>query len=237
MKFPRYLAHLVLLLTVAFALSACADIPKSPTERAEYEATDDPLEPTNRVIFDVNDFLDRNFIKPVAQAYRWAFPEYLRNRIAGILNNSHEPVVFANNLLQGEFTSAATTVGRFGVNTTLGLAGMWDVAQEWDMNQQTGDFGQTLSVWGINEGPYLVLSPWGYIANIDSVATSNRVQIGLFVSDGIVRREQNLDAYDALKEGSIDFYAQLRSVYRQYRDKQLGHQPTTGMPKFNDYND
>src|SRR5580698_4608931 len=110
-----------LLLALSFTLAACADIPTSPAERAEFEATNDPLEPMNRVIFDVNDFLDRLLIRPLAELYRATIPPGIRDRVAGIVTNMKEPVIFANNLLQGEFSKAGTTLARFAINTTAGV--------------------------------------------------------------------------------------------------------------------
>jgi phospholipid-binding lipoprotein MlaA len=246
----------ILLLTGSLALSACADMPKSPAEQEEFKATNDPLEPLNRVTFDVNDFLDRLFIRPLAELYRVLIPPGLRDRVAGIVTNMKEPVIFANDMLQGEMGKAGTTLERFGINTTLGVGGMWDVAgSEWHLYQQTGDFGQTLASWGIEEGPYFVIplfgpsnfrdaiglgvdtaiSPWSYIAMIGSTMETDTFNISSFAADGLVRREQNIEAIDALREGSLDFYAQMRSVYRQYRAKQLGGERTSNMPKFDDY--
>ena len=227
-------------------------MPQSPEERAEAKATNDPLESVNRTIFDVNDFLDRILIRPLAVAYRWAIPSFVRNRIAGILDNMSEPVIFANDMMQGRLDSAGTSLERFGLNTTLGAAGMWDVATGWGMEKQTGDFGQTLYSWGVNAGPYLVLplfgpssfrdaiglgvdmvmSPWGYLASMGGNGTENRYLIASFSATGLTQREQNIEALDALHEGSLDFYAQMRSVYRQYRDKQLGGNSTATLPKF-----
>jgi phospholipid-binding lipoprotein MlaA len=255
MSVLRRFALAVLLLALPTLLSACADMPKTPAEQAEAKAVNDPIEPINRTIFDVNDFLDRLLIRPLAELYRNTVPPPIRDRIAGITNNMKEPVIFANNLLQGEFGKATTTFERFGTNTFLGGAGMFDVATDWGMPQQTGDFGQTLNVWGIHEGPYLVLplfgpsnfrdaiglgvdsvmSPWGYLAYDGGTGTGNRFEIASISADGLTRREQSIEAMDALKSGSLDFYAQMRSVYRQYRAKQLGDQPTNDMPKFEDY--
>lgn len=253
----RFLVLAFLALTVPFTLSACADVPKSPAEKADLDATNDPWEGTNRVIFDVNDFLDRLLWRPFAELYRATIPPGIRDRVSGIVSNMKEPVIFANNLMQGEFGSAGTTLERFSINTTLGVAGMWDVAQEWGAYQQMGDFGQTLYVWGVGSGPYFVIplfgpsdvrdaiglgidtliSPWGYLAGMGGTATSNRFEIASFLGEGITEREQNIEPLDALRAGSLDFYAQMRSVYRQYRDKQLGNQPTGGLPKFEeDYN-
>lgn len=255
MRTIRFLSLFMALSLSASLLAACADIPKSPEEKADFEATNDPLEPMNRTIFDVNDFLDRLLFRPLAELYRATIPPGIRDRVSGIVTNMKEPVIFANNLLQGELSKAGTTLERFGLNTSLGAGGMWDVATGWGMQQQSGDFGQTLSSWGINQGPYLVLplfgpsnfrdaiglvadmamSPWGYVASIGGHGTETRFTISSTVADGIVRREQNIEPLDALRSGSLDFYAQMRSVYRQYRDKQLGTTPTVGMPKFEDF--
>lgn len=236
-------------------VSACADVPKDPAERAEYEATNDPFEPTNRVIFDVNDFLDRLLFKPIAELYRVTIPPGIRDRLAHVLSNFKEPVVFANNLLQGDFSGAGTTLGRLALNSTLGVAGIWDVSTDWGLPQQNADFGQTLYTWGVGSGPYIVLplfgpsnirdavglgadslmSPWQYLAGMNGKGSENRLNGFYFLASGTVQREQNIEPLDALREGSVDFYAQLRSVYRQYRDKQLGNQSTAGMPKFDDY--
>ncbi len=253
MSRPRSLLAIALL-AAPLMLASCADMPKSAEERAEYAATNDPLEPMNRTVFDVNDFLDRLLIRPLAELYRVTVPPPLRDRIAGIVSNMKEPVIFANNVLQGEFTRAGTTLERFAANTTLGVGGMWDVADHWGIHQQMGDFGQTLYAWGINPGPYLVLpffgpsnfrdaigmgvdsamSPWGYVVRINSNDAENAFTISSLTAEGLTKREQNIEALDALREGSLDFYAQMRSVTRQYRDKQLGVPASTKMPKFDD---
>ncbi len=256
MVFARHVVLALLLLTGAATLSACADMPKNPAEQAEFKATNDPLEPMNRTILDVNDVLDRLLIRPLAELYRAMVPPGIRDRVAGIVTNMKEPVIFANDVLQGDLGKAGTTVERFAVNTTVGIGGMWDFAAPWfGAYQQTGDFGQTLASWGIKAGPYLVLpllgpsnfrdaiglgvdtvtSPWQYLADMGGSATSNRFEIAYFGGEGLVMREQNIEALDALRSGSLDFYAQMRSVYRQYRDKQLGNQSTSDLPKFEDY--
>ena len=258
MSLPRLLLLLALLAAPAL-LTACAEVPTDPAARAEFNAVDDPLEPLNRATFNVNDFLDRNFIKPVAKAYRYVVPEYARDRLANLLSNMGEPVILVNNVLEGQFTRAGTTTGRFLTNTVIGGAGLWDVATGWGLPKQPGDFGMTLYTWGVaHGGPYLVLpffgpsdfrdaigfgvdsaiSPWYYLAGIGphGMPTQTRFDIAYLGADGIVKREQNLDSLDALRAGSLDFYAQLRSVYRQYRDNQLGIKSPSAEPKFEDYN-
>jgi len=251
----RRLLLLLVFLALPTVLTACADVPQSPEAQAEARIVDDPLEPMNRTIFDVNDFLDRLLIRPLTELYRFAVPDYLRDRIANVLANMSEPVIFANNLMQGEVTHAGTTAQRFLVNTTVGVAGIFEVASDWDLPKQTGDFGQTLSVWGVKGGPYLVLplfgpsnfrdaiglgvdmvmSPWQYIAADGGRAVKNEVVYSDFAADGLTKRDQNIEGLDALRAGSLDFYAEMRSVYRQYRDKQLGIQSQTAQPVFEDY--
>jgi phospholipid-binding lipoprotein MlaA len=266
MSFRRsFLSFLLITATALSLLTACADVPKSSAAKAaktnysaDVDTAHDPYEGINRVTFDVNDFLDRLLFRPLAELYRATVPPGIRDRVGGIITNMREPVIFANNLLQGEVTRAGYTFERFALNTTAGVGGMWDIAGMWrGVYQQSGDFGQTLASWGVGSGPYIVLpfygpsnirdaiglgvdgvmTPWSYVAGAAGANHIERNQLNIifFTSDGIVRREQNIEALDALKSGSLDFYAQMRSVYRQYRAKQLGNQSTEGMPKFDDY--
>lgn len=246
-------------LLVAFcamiALSACSTVPQTQADRMEVSSTNDPIEPVNRVIFDVNDFLDRLLIRPLAELYRAMLPPPLRDRVANILKNMNEPVILANNLLQGDFSAAGTTFSRFMVNTTLGAGGIFEVANEYGLYRQTGDFGQTLHVWGLGAGPYLVLplfgpsnirdaiglgvdsviSPWKYVVAYGDTQTKDTFTIADMSASALSRREANIEGYDALREGSLDFYAQMRSVYRQYRAKQLGEPLASDSPAFEDY--
>lgn len=246
---------LALFLSATLALSACASLPKTSAEEAEAKAINDPLESVNRVTFDVNDFLDRLLLKPLAKTYRFIFPSFVRDRVANLLGNMGEPVIFANNLLQGRLSDAGTTLGRFATNTTVGVGGMFEVANGWGMQRQSGDFGQTLHTWGINEGPYLVLplfgpsnirdaiglgvdsalSPWQYIVAYGPSSTEDKYTIAKLSATALSEREKNIEAVDAIKEGSLDFYAQLRSVYRQHRAKELGVTPQSEPIEFEDY--
>lgn len=247
------------ILTLSFvaliALSACSSLPQSKADRADAAAANDPIEPVNRAIFDVNDFLDRLLIRPIAELYRVMVPPPLRDRVASILRNMGEPVIMANNLMQGEFSHAGTTISRFFINTTLGVGGMFEVASDYGLQRQQGDFGQTLHVWGAGEGPYLVLplfgpsnvrdaiglgvdtvmSPWKYAVSYGDTQIEDTFAIVDAAASGITRREANIEGYDALREGSLDFYAQMRSVYRQYRAKQLGAPLASQTPVFEDY--
>jgi phospholipid-binding lipoprotein MlaA len=250
----RRLLALLLLLSLPSLVVGCASVPQSPEAQAEAQSVDDPLEAGNRVVFNVNDFMDRLLIKPLAELYRFAVPDYMRERVANVLANMGEPVIFANNLMQGQTSNAGVTAERFAINTTVGVAGIFEVASDWGLPKQSGDFGQTLSVWGIKGGPYLVLplfgpsnfrdaiglgvdtlmSPWQWLARLGGNGDYNRFIYSDFAANGLTRREQSLDDLDALREGSLDFYAEMRSVYKQYRDKQLGIQ-STASPTFEDY--
>jgi phospholipid-binding lipoprotein MlaA len=238
-------------LALGFALvtGGCAMPPSDPVARAEFEATNDPLEPLNRRIFDFNLFVDRILIKPVAQVYQAAIPEQGRNAIRHFLDNLGEPVVFENNLLQGEFHRADVTLGRFLFNSTFGVGGLMDLASSNGLEKQSGDLGQTLYSWGVPDGPYLVVpifgpsnprdavggavegyaSPYGYIS---SGATTSEANWGRRVTNGADQRARKIATLDDLQRHSIDFYAETRSLYRQRRANELRHGEPAPMPDF-----
>ena len=243
---PRAL-KLALLLAVALTAGACATPPTDPVARAEFDKTNDPLEPMNRKILDFNLFLDRILIKPAALTYRTIVPQYPRDRVRNFLDNLGEPVIFVNDSLQGEFDRAHTTFARFLFNTTFGIGGLWDQASKIGLEKQTGDFGQTLYSWGVPDGPYLVLpvfgpsnprdavglgvdfyaDPWGHLA-------SNYhywwVPLIRGFVDGVDQRARNLDTLDEIQRNAIDFYAELRSLFRQHRAAELRHGEPAPIP-------
>ncbi len=215
----------------AVALAGCATM---PAERA----ADDPLEPLNRVVLDVNTALDKAVIRPVAEAYRDVVPRYARERIRSVIDNFAEPRIFANDVLQGRTEAAGITLNRFVVNSTIGLAGMFDVAAERGFPKQTGDFGQTLYAWGVNDGPYLVLLFFGPSnfrdtlgLGVDLFTTPPGVfvpghagfVVGFVVGtiDGVDLRSRNIEALDEVAAGSLDYYLHLKSIAQQLRRAQL----------------
>lgn len=230
-----------------FELVGCATPPTDPAARAEFEKTNDPLEPLNREIFDFNLFLDRILIKPLAQGYVAVVPEGGRNAIRHVLDNLNEPIVFANNLLQGEFKRAHDTFARFIMNSTFGLGGVFDFASRSGLEKQTGDFGQTLYSWGVPDGPYLVLpilgpsnprdgigygvdayaDPWSHIGSGTAFTAFDWSRYG---ADGIDQRSRNIETLDELQRNAIDFYAQLRSLFRQHRASVLRHGEPAPIP-------
>ena len=198
------------------------------------DAANDPLEPLNRKVFAFDLALDRALIKPAAEAYRAVLPEFLHDRIHAVLGNLKEPLVFANDLLQGRGTAAGITGKRFIVNSTAGLAGLFDRASGLGLARQSGDFGQTLHVWGAGGGPYLVLPLFGPsnlrdaiglgvdsyaspIGQIGSAGVRRDAAIATTVADGLDLRSRNIETLDELEKSSLDFYAYLRSVTRQAR--------------------
>jgi phospholipid-binding lipoprotein MlaA len=236
--------------------AGCATPPRDPAALAAFKAVNDPLEPLNRKTFAFNQRVDRIVLKPIAKGYRWAIPPAGRDGIRNFIRNLHEPIVLVNNLLQGELKRAGTTVGRFVANSTLGLAGVMDFAGRHGLKQQTGDFGQTLYVWGVHEGPYLVLPVMGPSSPRDAVGMGAdlftnpflyltphfKYKTSFSVSEaainGIDERSRNIDSLDEVQRETVDFYAALRSLYRQNRAADLRHGELPPAPKVEDlYND
>ena len=224
----------------AAALTGCATPPSDPAERAVFVQNNDPLEPLNRKVLDVNQFLDRTLFRPVAKAYVFALPEDAQSAIHHVLDNMKEPTLFFNNALQGEFKRAGITLGRFVVNSTVGVGGLVDVMAKNGVERQPADFGQTLFVWGLPSGPYLVLpilgpstprdaggslvdsyaDPFTILANANGVTELTTARL---IAGGVDSRAQVLDVLDDLEKNSVDFYAQLRSLSQQHRAAELTH--------------
>lgn len=190
----------------------------------------DPFEGFNRAVFSFNETLDDVALKPVAQAYEAVVPMPARTGVSNAFYNLEEPWTALNNLIQGKPAEAASDVGRFLINATLGIFGLFDVASEIGMERHNEDFGQTLGRWGMGDGPYLVLpliGPrtardfLGFLGdlnrdrawNIDHIRTRNSA-VGLrLIND----RANLLPAEGLLDEASLDKYAYTRSAYLQRR--------------------
>ncbi|MDB5364188.1 MAG: VacJ family lipoprotein [Rhodospirillales bacterium] len=222
-----------LLMACATSLTGCARVPTDPEARVEFDQTDDPAEPTNRAIFAANQAVDRNALQPVARAYSDNVPRVARNRIHNFVENLEQPGVAVNDLLQGNLSRAWTTTERFAINTTVGGAGLFDAATDWDRPAHKADFGQTLGVWGAGPGPAVQLPLFGPSNVRDSVGkvaglvlnpttaipggAFSGIEIasgGLGVVDG---RAELLPTTDAMEKSSLDYYATLRSVRAQQR--------------------
>lgn len=195
----------------------------------------DPLEPVNRAIFGFNEGVDHYLLDPITRGYRLVVPAPARRGVERFFRNLKQPVVFANLILQGRGRDAAVTFGRFAANTTLGVGGIFDYGDDvigWERTD--ADFGQTLAVYGMPSGPYLIVPLFGPSNARDavgSVADQAMNPLTYFVaplqlqwslifggSQGIAYREANADALNALRAASVDFYAALRSAYSQARE-------------------
>lgn len=242
-------ALLDLTVVSALMLGGCA---ASNTEQqvATYEEEfNDPLENVNRKIFDFNQFVDRNAIVPVAKAYRAALPDPVRDSFRDFLNNLREPLVFVNDTLQGQFKRAGETVGRFVINSTIGMGGVVDVAGRWGVPYHEEDLGLTLGAWGVPEGPYLVVPILGPSTPRDlggQVAEGfgdpwNRLVTGSpwtlywipFVRgglSGIDTRSRYIETLADIERTSLDYYATIRSLYRQRRAALIRHEQEENLP-------
>lgn len=226
---------------VVASLGGCATPPADPAARAEFEQINDPMEPLNRYFFELNRFLDFMFIHPWADTYRRIMPDFGRTHIHNALDNVGAPMDIVNDALQGRGTDSATVFGRFVVNSTVGIGGLFDVATDWGLPAKPGDFGQTLYVWGLPEGPYMVMPGLGPSNPRDAVGFGvdtaadpvgwaftlnhlSEVNTGLMGGSVIDKRSEFIEPMEALEKSSIDFYAQVRSMSRQHRAKELGIQ-------------
>lgn len=244
-SFARSAARAFAAATVSLvALSGCATPPPAddPDAVAEYRQANDPLEPMNRQIFAFNVAADRRVLKPVAQAYHDTVPQFGRDRVRDFLRNLGEPLVFANDVLQGNPDRAVQTLMRFTFNSGFGLLGLFDPATPAGIPYHGEDLGQTLAVWGVDEGPYLVLPLLGPSNPRDAVAMGGEWLLdpvdwsfrmagygwaeygrgGLVALD---RREENLDTLDDIERTSVDFYSAVRSMYRQHRESEIRNAP------------
>ena len=215
----------------------------------------DPWEGFNRKMFAANNFLDETVLVPAAKAYRATTPASGRRGFSRFLSNLATPVTLANDVLQGEFGRAGDTAGRFLINSTIGFGGLADPAAQMGIEKHTEDFGQTLAVWGVPSGPYLVLpffgpsSPRDGFGRLVDTASSplfyidtNAADIAQIANTGatiITARESALDPLAEIKENSLDYYSSFRSFYLQARKQQIANGQTDfdSLPDIGDFDD
>jgi phospholipid-binding lipoprotein MlaA len=199
------------------------------------------MEDVNRSVFERNRQFNHAVIYPTAKTYRETVPEPVRDSIEAFTANLNEPFIFANDILQLRFTAAATTLGRFVVNSTIGVGGLVDVASTEGLARQTGDFGQTLYVWGIRDSDFIVVplvGPTnvrdafgngielaaqiflGTILPTSAATVANHVgTVGTVASP--VASLGKVEQMEELERSSLDFYAMMRSVLEQKRQAEL----------------
>ena len=244
---PNGLARaLVALLCIGvFGPLGCASPPppEDPESREAFQRINDPFEPINRIVFAVNIEADRYILKPVAYVYKEAVPGPLRDILGNFLNNLRSPVTLLNALLQGDVEHAGTTLFRFSVNSTLGFAGAVDLAGEFGIVRRNEDFGQTLAVWGVDEGPYLMLPVLGpsnardaagrvadYFSDPFAYLRYEKFTYSRFSAKIVDVRARNYELLSDLEQTSVDFYAAIRSLYRQNRRDAIANGAAAELP-------
>jgi len=204
----------------------------------------DPLETPNRFIFSINRAVDLIALRPLAVMYRDLVPERAQTGVRNVLDNLGEPVTAINEVFQGDPNRAATTMARFLVNSTIGVAGIFDVASSFGLERTKEDFGKTIGLWaGVepeNGGFYLMLPAYGpsnardgtglmmdYLVDPFRILTFNLAidwdvwQIGRYGMNAVDYRSRTIFALDDLEKNSVDYYAALRSAYTQNRADQI----------------
>ena len=210
-----------------------ADWPVLPREGGE-DGYDDPFEDVNTVFFYMNGALDFLLLEPIAQFYRGMMPTDARHAISRAFTNLAEPIVAANHLLQLEAGRAGTSLGRFVVNSTAGVAGLFDVATDVGLAAGDADFGQTLHHYGISSGPYIVLPIFGPTTVRDAAGfgvdglldprtyvLAPTQLLAVTASEGVVRREEVIDPVNFLRVHAANPYDAVRAWNYQERQREL----------------
>jgi phospholipid-binding lipoprotein MlaA len=224
-SFPSSLCRLAAGAAVAFALSGCATTASNPK---------DPFEGYNRAMFTFNDKVDTVVLKPTATAYKRVVPGFIQTGVNNFFGNLSDVWTAANQFLQGRPANGVNDVTRVALNTTFGLGGLIDVASASGLRKHNEDFGQTLGVWGVSSGPYLILpilgpstlrdtvalpldrkaDPWNYK---DPVHVRN-IGTAVYVVD---QRAVLLDASNLLEEAALDRYEFIRDGFMQRRESRV----------------
>ena len=225
----------------AVTFSACASHgpaqPQFLSSEGETRDSAGPMEEMNRLVFEHNQQLNHAVIYPAAKIYHDTVPEPARDSIVAFTANLNEPLIFANSVLQLRFPAAGTTLGRFLLNSTVGIGGLIDVASTQGLARQTGDFGQTLYVWGIRDSSFIVVPVFGPTNLRD--ALGNGVELGAQIYLGTILPTSaataanyvgtvgtvaspiaslsKVEQMEELERNSLDFYAMMRSVVEQKR--------------------
>lgn len=237
-------------LVLAAMLTACASVEQTGASEQVY----DPLEGWNRNVFAFNESVDKAVLGPAADAYRFVTTPTIRAGVNNFLSNLGQPVVFANTVLQGKPGAAFDTLNRFALNSTVGLAGVFDPATSVGIPRHREDFGQTLGTWGVPGGAFLVI-PFGSGSNVRDVIglgvdgamnplnyaqfeNDDEVRIGLTVVGALAARERLDGAIEILRD-QPEPYTALRRNYDQsrraaIRDGREEQDPYANLPEFDD---
>lgn len=213
-------------------LSGCATT-------SNYANSDTALEKYNRAMFSFNNKMDKYVIRPVAKGYRAITTQGMRKHVSNVFNNIEEPVSALNHILQGEFASSGKNLSRFVMNTTLGVAGIFDVATSLGVERDKTGFDETMSSWCIPDGPYIILpivgpstprAALGFVADAYSSPSywaasesgdddAKGIYYGAAGLKYLNLMAQNVNILESLEEGSVDYYEAIKSTYMQSRGK------------------
>lgn len=200
----------------------------------QFQDVSDPLESMNRAIYEFNLWADKLLMRPITKSYRAVFPKPVRQHIHNVFDNLKEPITILNASLQGNPNYAITALGRFMINSTFGVGGLFKVVKTKEARVE--DFGQTLGYYGVKPGPYLMLpilgpsntcdglglvadlfsEPWGYMLSTDE----RLIKAG---ASGINTYDDVMDLIDEIELTSLDPYATYRSMFSQYRANQISN--------------
>ncbi len=218
--------RLLLIVSALFLVSACAGTPPTPKDEVY-----DPLEPMNRGIYNVNQRLDRFIASPLARGYVRVTPEFVRDGVTNFFDNARYPGTIVNGVFQGEWTQSGRDTGRFLINSTVGVLGLFDVARHVGLERNSEDFGKTLAGWGVSEGAHLEVPILGPSNTRDvhdipvSTATNVITYLGgwtivlpFYALEAINTRARLDTAARFRSEAALDEYAFTRSAYRRYRN-------------------
>jgi len=231
------------LISFLLASSVSADTDGENSLSKKSKPTKDCFESLNRATFSLNQGLDKHIFKPVAKSYR-SLPSPLRNGTSNALVNLSSLITIPNNILQGEFKTAGINAGRFAVNTTVGILGIFDVAEKMGFSEyEKEDYGQTLGKWGVGPGCYVVLPVLGPSTIRDTAGSfmnilggdpyynasthgnneylTDKVYMTTKIISGVDFRAKNIDSIDNLEKNSMDFYASVKSLYLQDRQQKI----------------
>lgn len=242
----------ILFSALVLGVSGCASVPGETSRN-------DPYEDFNRSMLDFNLGVDKVVFEPVSKGYTAVTPEWGRDRVSDFFVNLGEPISFINAVLQGNGEAAVDTATRFAVNSTFGLAGLFDVAGMEGIERHKEDFGQTLAVWGVDSGPYLVMpflgstnprdltgfvfdravNPTNFIEYADDSEDDTAIRVGLGILNGINSRSNVQDQIETLRS-QPEPYVALRRTHTAQRDAAIRNgqsEPDAyqNLPDFDDY--
>lgn len=217
---------------------AVAAVFLSITNNAIANTDESFLENYNRFMFGINYQVDKYTLKPLAKGYRFITTSGIRSSVSDAFSNVTEPVSAANYLLQGKFVKSANSLGRFVVNSTLGLAGFFDVAQGWGLEKDKTNFDETMSGWCVPDGPFFIIPFMGpstpraivgfsvdgfgnpiYLATRHQATVVDKVAFAYSALYMVSAREQALDFLDEFEKNSVDYYTAIRSAFIQNRQQ------------------